>query len=137
LKITPPWLPPGGKGSAAAMSDAIQDLKVLLPTIETPTLTKAELSEMLFERLGLNKRESKDMVEAFFELVNDSLVGGTDVKLSGFGNFQIRRKAPRPGRNPRTGEAIPIEARNVVTFHASQKLKDMVQGDAPVSGELE
>jgi integration host factor subunit alpha len=119
------------------MSDAIQDLKVLLPTIETPTLTKAELSEMLFERLGLNKRESKDMVEAFFELVNDSLVSGTDVKLSGFGNFQIRRKAPRPGRNPRTGEAIPIEARNVVTFHASQKLKDMVQGDAPVSGELE
>ncbi len=119
------------------MSDAIQDLKVLLPTIETPTLTKAELSEMLFERLGLNKRESKDMVEAFFELVNDSLVSGTDVKLSGFGNFQIRRKAPRPGRNPRTGEAIPIEARNVVTFHASQKLKDMVQGDAPVNGELE
>ncbi len=119
------------------MSDAIQDLKVLLPTIETPTLTKAELSEMLFERLGLNKRESKDMVEAFFELVNDSLVTGTDVKLSGFGNFQIRRKAPRPGRNPRTGEAIPIDARNVVTFHASQKLKDMVQGDAPVSDELE
>ncbi len=128
---------PGRKGSAATMSDAIQDLKVLLPTIETPTLTKAELSEMLFERLGLNKRESKDMVEAFFELVNDSLVDGTDVKLSGFGNFQIRRKAPRPGRNPRTGEAIPIEARNVVTFHASQKLKDMVQGDAPVNGELE
>ncbi len=128
---------PGRKGSAATMSDAIQDLKVLLPTIETPTLTKAELSEMLFERLGLNKRESKDMVEAFFELVNDSLVDGTDVKLSGFGNFQIRRKAPRPGRNPRTGEAIPIEARNVVTFHASQKLKDMAQGDAPVNGELE
>jgi integration host factor subunit alpha len=137
LKITPPWLLPGCKGSAATMSDAIQDLKVMLPTIETPTLTKAELSEMLFERLGLNKRESKDMVEAFFELVNDSLVGGTDVKLSGFGNFQIRRKAPRPGRNPRTGEAIPIDARNVVTFHASQKLKDMVQGDAPVNGELE
>jgi integration host factor subunit alpha len=132
-----PSVAPGSKGSAAAMSDAIQDLKVLLPTIETPTLTKAELSEMLFERLGLNKRESKDMVEAFFELVNDSLVSGTDVKLSGFGNFQIRRKAPRPGRNPRTGEAIPIEARNVVTFHASQKLKDMVQGDAPVNGELE
>jgi integration host factor subunit alpha len=64
-------------------------------------------------------------------------VSGTDVKLSGFGNFQIRRKAPRPGRNPRTGEAIPIEARNVVTFHASQKLKDMVQGDAPANGELE
>jgi integration host factor subunit alpha len=124
-------------GGDAAMNDAIQDAKVLLPTIETPTLTKAELAEMLFERLGLNKRESKDMVEAFFEQVQGSLVAGTDVKLSGFGNFQIRRKAPRPGRNPRTGEAIPIDARNVVTFHASQKLKDMVQGDVPADGELE
>ncbi len=111
------------------MNDAIQDTQVLLPTIETPTLTKAEMSELLFERLGLNKRESKDMVEAFFDAIHDSLVQGDEVKLSGFGNFQIRRKAPRPGRNPRTGEAIPIKARNVVTFHASQKLKDMVQGD--------
>jgi len=119
------------------MNDKISELMVLLPTIETPTLTKAELSEMLFERLGLNKRESKDMVEAFFELVHDSLVDGTDVKLSGFGNFQIRRKAPRPGRNPRTGEAIPIHARNVVTFHASAKLKGMVQGDIPPSEDLE
>lgn len=119
------------------MNDKITDLTVLLPTIETPTLTKAELSDMLFERLGLNKRESKDMVEAFFELVNDTLVNGTDVKLSGFGNFQIRRKAPRPGRNPRTGEAIPIKARNVVTFHASQKLKGMVQGDVPSDDDLE
>lgn len=119
------------------MNDKISDLTVLLPTIETPTLTKAELADMLFERLGLNKRESKDMVEAFFELVNDTLVHGTDVKLSGFGNFQIRRKAPRPGRNPRTGEAIPIKARNVVTFHASQKLKGMVQGDIPTGEDLE
>lgn len=119
------------------MNDKISDLTVLLPTIETPTLTKAELADMLFERLGLNKRESKDMVEAFFDLVNDTLVKGTDVKLSGFGNFQIRRKAPRPGRNPRTGEAIPIKARNVVTFHASQKLKGMVQGDIPSGEDLE
>jgi integration host factor subunit alpha len=119
------------------MNDKISDLTVLLPTIETPTLTKAELSDMLFERLGLNKRESKDMVEAFFALVHGTLVSGTDVKLSGFGNFQIRRKAPRPGRNPRTGEAIPINARNVVTFHASQKLKGMVQGDIPSEEELE
>lgn len=111
------------------MNDKLSDLTVLLPTIETPTLTKAELAELLFERLGLNKRESKDMVEAFFELVHGTLVDGQDVKLSGFGNFQIRRKAPRPGRNPRTGESIPIAARNVVTFHASQKLKGMVQGD--------
>lgn len=119
------------------MNDKIRDLTVLLPTIETPTLTKAELSEMLFERLGLNKRESKDMVEAFFELVHDSLISGKDVKLSGFGNFQIRQKASRPGRNPRTGEVIPIKARQVVTFHASQKLKGMVQGDIPTEEDLE
>ena len=111
--------------------------RVMLPTLETPTLTKAELAELLFERLGLNKRESKDMVEAFFELVHNTLVKGDDVKLSGFGNFNIRRKAPRPGRNPRTGEAIPIKARNVVTFHASHKLKSIVQGDTPPEGDFE
>ncbi len=120
------------------MSDKIPpEVHVLLPTLETPTLTKADLSEMLFDRLGLNKRESKDMVEAFFELVHETLDQGQDVKLSGFGNFQIRRKAPRPGRNPRTGEAIPIAERHVVTFHASQKLKGMVQGDSPIEDELE
>jgi integration host factor subunit alpha len=102
---------------------------VILPSLETPTLTKADLADLLFDRLGLNKRESKDMVEAFFDILNDALVEAKDVKLSGFGNFNIRRKAPRPGRNPRTGEAIPIKARNVVTFHASHKLKGLVQGD--------
>jgi len=103
--------------------------RVILPSLETPTLTKAELAELLFDRLGLNKRESKDMVEAFFEIVHDALARGQEVKLSGFGNFNIRRKAPRPGRNPRTGESIPIKARSVVTFHASHKLKAIVQGD--------
>ena len=111
--------------------------RVLMPSLETPTLTKAELAELLFERLGLNKRESKDMVEAFFDIVHAALVTGTDVKLSGFGNFNIRRKAPRPGRNPRTGEAIPIKARNVVTFHASHKLKGLVQGDIVADEEFE
>lgn len=111
--------------------------RAILPSIETPTLTKAELADLLFERLGLNKRESKDMVEAFFEIIHASLVQGEDVKLSGFGNFQIRRKAPRPGRNPRTGEAIPIKARNVVTFHASHKLKGVVQGDVPAGEDFE
>lgn len=111
--------------------------RVILPVIETPTLTKAELADLLFERLGLNKRESKDMVEAFFEIIHTSLMKGEDVKLSGFGNFQIRRKAPRPGRNPRTGESIPIKARNVVTFHASHKLKGLVQGDAPLGEDFE
>ena len=111
--------------------------RMLLPSIETPTLTKAELAELLFERLGLNKRESKDMVEAFFDIIHGTLVTGDDVKMSGFGNFNIRRKAPRPGRNPRTGEAIPIKARNVVTFHASHKLKGIVQGDIPVGEDFE
>ena len=97
-------------------------------TLETPALTKAHLAELLFEKIGLNKRESKDMVDAFFVLISDDLVDGHDVKISGFGNFQIRTKAPRPGRNPRTGEAIPIEARRVVTFHASHKLKEQIQG---------
>ena len=110
---------------------------LLLPSIETPTLTKAELAELLFERLGLNKRESKDMVEAFFDIIHSTLVAGNDVKMSGFGNFNIRRKAPRPGRNPRTGEAIPIKARNVVTFHASHKLKGVVQGDIPTGEDFE
>ncbi len=111
--------------------------RVAQAIIETPTLTKAELAELLFERLGLNKRESKDMVEGFFDIIHATLATGTDVKLSGFGNFTIRRKAPRPGRNPRTGEAIPIAARNVVTFHASSKLKGVVQGDIPAGGEFE
>ncbi len=111
--------------------------RMLLETLETPTLTKAELSELLFERLGLNKRESKDMVEGFFDLIQKTLLTGDDVKMSGFGNFNIRRKAPRPGRNPRTGESIPIKARNVVTFHASPKLKGVVQGDTQVGEEFE
>ncbi len=109
----------------------------ILGSLDTPTLTKAELAEMLFDRLGLNKRESKDMVEAFFDIVHGALVDANDVKLSGFGNFNIRRKAPRPGRNPRTGEPIPIKARNVVTFHASHKLKALVQGDVPPDGDFE
>ena len=92
-----------------------------------PTLTKAELAELLFEQVGLNKREAKDMVETFFDEIRDSLERGEAVKLSGFGNFQLRDKPQRPGRNPKTGEEIPITARRVVTFHASQKLKEMVE----------
>ena len=99
----------------------------VVESLETPALTKAQLAEMLFDRIGLNKRESKDMVDAFFDLICSSLIEGDDVKISGFGNFQIRTKAPRPGRNPRTGESIPIEARRVVTFHASHKLKEQLQ----------
>lgn len=97
---------------------------------EAPTLTKAELAELLFDSVGLNKREAKDMVEAFFEVIRDALENGESVKLSGFGNFQLRDKPQRPGRNPKTGEAIPIAARRVVTFHASQKLKALVENGA-------
>jgi integration host factor subunit alpha len=102
---------------AQARSQAEKDL---------PTLTKAELAELLFEQVGLNKREAKDMVETFFDEIRDALERGESVKLSGFGNFQLRDKPQRPGRNPKTGEEIPITARRVVTFHASQKLKGMV-----------
>ncbi len=90
------------------------------------TLTKADLADLLFEQVGLNKREAKDMVEAFFEEIRTSLEAGDSVKLSGFGNFELRKKSERPGRNPKTGEEIPITARRVVTFHASQKLKSQV-----------
>ena len=93
----------------------------------TSTLTKAELTELLYEQVGLNKREAKEMVETFFEEICSALERGEMVKLSGFGNFQLRDKPQRPGRNPRTGEEIPITARRVVTFHASQKLKSMVE----------
>ncbi|WP_413816434.1 integration host factor subunit alpha [Pigmentiphaga sp.] len=95
--------------------------------LDPRTLTKAELADLLFERVGLNKREAKDMVETFFEEIRDALERGDMVKLSGFGNFQVRNKPQRPGRNPKTGEEIPIAARRVVTFHASQKLKSMVE----------
>lgn len=91
------------------------------------TLTKAELADLLFEKVGLNKREAKDMAESFFEEIRLQLEKGESVKLSGFGNFQLRDKPQRPGRNPKTGEEIPITARRVVTFHPSQKLKSMVE----------
>ncbi|MEZ5660254.1 MAG: integration host factor subunit alpha [Burkholderiaceae bacterium] len=99
------------------------------------TLTKAELAEMLFDQVGLNKREAKDMVETFFHEIRAALERGESVKLSGFGNFQLRDKPERPGRNPKTGEEIPISARRVVTFHASQKLKNLIdQTAAPMPG---
>ena len=85
------------------------------------TLTKADLADLLFEQVGLNKREAKDMVEAFFEEIRTSLEDGDSVKLSGFGNFELRQKSERPGRNPKTGEEIPITARRVVTARADDQ----------------
>lgn len=91
------------------------------------TLTKAELADALFEQLGFNKREAKEFVDAFFEDVRATLEGGDYVKLSGFGNFELRDKSQRPGRNPKTGEEIPISARRVVTFRPGQKLRARVE----------
>ncbi len=93
-------------------------------------LTKAAIAEMLFEELGLNKREAKEFVEQFFEQIRNALESGQDVKLSGFGNFILRNKSERPGRNPKTGEEIPISARRVVTFRPGQKLKARVEAYA-------
>lgn len=98
----------------------------LLTAKQFATMTKAELAELLFEQVGLNKREAKEMVDTFFNEISNALERGEFVKLSGFGNFQLRDKPQRPGRNPRTGEAVAISARRVVTFHASQKMKSIV-----------
>jgi integration host factor subunit alpha len=93
-------------------------------------LTKAEMAERLFENVGLNKREAKEFVDAFFEVMREALQRGEQIKLSGFGNFDLRSKNRRPGRNPKTGEEIPISARRVVTFRPGQKLKVRVEAYA-------
>ena len=90
-------------------------------------LTKADLTEHLFNVVGLSKREAKELVELFFEDIRFSLGKGEPVKLSGFGNFNLRDKKQRPGRNPKTGEEIPITERRVVTFRAGHKLKSRVE----------
>ncbi len=93
-------------------------------------LTKADMAERLFEDVGLNKREAKEFVDAFFDTLRDGLARGQQVKLSGFGNFDLRQKNQRPGRNPKTGMEIPISARTVVTFRPGQKLKERVEAYA-------
>ncbi len=93
-------------------------------------LTKADLANRLFEEVGLNKREAKEFIDAYFEVVRAALENGENVKLSGFGNFQLRDKNERPGRNPKTGEEIPISARRVVTFRPGQKLRSRVEAYA-------
>jgi integration host factor, alpha subunit len=90
------------------------------------TLTKNDLINSLFETLGINKQEAKILVDRFFKEVVDSLNAGKNVRLSGFGNFVLRDKKARPGRNPKTGEQVPITPRRVVTFKAGQKLKAKV-----------
>lgn len=101
-------------------------MSLILDTLQNPALTKAELAEQLFADIGLSKRESKEIVDTVYDLMLESLVAGIDVKISGFGNFMVRHKNQRPGRNPRTGEPTTIHARRVVTFHASPKLKELL-----------
>lgn len=91
-------------------------------------LTKADLVDRLFDELGLNKREGKELVDQFFEELSVALETGQPVKLSGFGNFDLRDKRQRPGRNPKTGESIPVSARRVVTFRPGQKLRQGIDG---------
>lgn len=91
------------------------------------SLTKADIANRLFDEVGLNKREAKEFVDAYFEIIKTALEEGENVKLSGFGNFQLRDKKERPGRNPKTGEEIPISARRVVTFRPGQKLRARVE----------
>jgi integration host factor subunit alpha len=100
------------------------------------TLTKANIASLLYQRMGINKRESRELVEAFFEEIRAELMAGRDVKISGFGNFEVRKKTPRPGRNPRTGELVPIAARTIVSFHASLKLKAQVSSQHPATDFL-
>ena len=93
------------------------------------SVTKAELADALFERLGLNKREAKDMVDCFFEEVREALERGEDVKLSGFGMFNLRTKSPRPGRNPKTGEKIHVPAKQVVSFDAGKVMARQINSE--------
>lgn len=92
-----------------------------------PSITKKDLTEVLFEKVGLNKRESKKIVEVFFEEIARALERGDEVQMVNFGNFELRDKKERPGRNPRTNEIVAVSPRRVVTFHASQCLKQKVE----------
>ena len=99
------------------------------------TVTKARLAEALFEEVGFNKREAKELIDEFFEEIRASLEQGEAVKVSGFGSFLLRDKRSRPGRNPKTGEEVPISARRVVTFRASQKLKSKIAQNSEALAE--
>ena len=100
------------------------------------TVTKMELANILFDELGLNKREAKEFIELFFEEIRIALENGDNVKFSGFGSFSVRDKPQRPGRNPKTGKEVPVSARRVVTYKASQKIKDRGAGDGKILGNI-
>jgi len=105
---------------------SVNEIKIKDSTAES-TVTKAHLAELLFNKIGLNKREAKDFVDSFFQELRSALISGEEIKITGFGNFNLRDKSQRPGRNPKTGEEVQISARRVVIFHASQKLKEKIQ----------
>ncbi len=105
-----------------------------VPNAESSSLTKAELAEVIYERIGLNKREARDLVDCFFTEIRETLMEGDSLKMTGFGHFVLRDKPQRPGRNPRTGEPVAITARRVVTFNASQKLRAQVQAQSLLAG---
>jgi len=119
VRVGPPAVLRGFVGSGNGEGDSILS-----------ALTKAQMADRLFDELGLNKREAKEIVEMFFDEIRRSLERNEQVKLSGFGNFELRDKGQRPGRNPKTGEEIPISARRVVTFRPGQKLKARVEAYA-------
>jgi len=101
-------------------------MELSFDSIDTPALTKAQLAKLLFEQIGLNKREAKDFIDVFIDLMVEELVEGRDVKVSGFGNFEVRSKGTRPGRNPKTGQDVTIPPRRVITFKASGQLKEKI-----------
>ena len=101
-------------------------MELALDSLDTTTLTKAQLADILFDQIGLNKREAKDFVDAFFEIVSAELFRGGSVKISGFGNFEVHNKTARPGRNPQTGKPVVIAARRVVTFRANGSLRQQI-----------
>ena len=104
-------------------------MELALDNIDLTSLTKADLGAMLFDQLGVNKREAGDLVDAFFAIITARLAAGEDVKLADFAGFQVRLKAPRPGRNPRTGEEVEIARRRVVTFQSGPKLKERLKAN--------
>ncbi len=116
------------------LDDDLQDEQAQATPLDT--LTKAHIAVLLYQRMGINKRESRELVEAFFEEIRQALLLGEDVKISGFGNFEVRKKLSRPGRNPRTGEAVEISARAVVSFYPSSKLKLQVSNQQPATDFL-
>jgi integration host factor subunit alpha len=101
-------------------------MELSFDSIDSTTLTKLELADFLFEKIGFNKREAREFIDAFFENIIKELAEGRNVKISGFGNFETRDKPSRPGRNPRTGQAVLIPQKRVLIFKASGKLKNLI-----------